>query len=67
MSKNPQVMISSREVAAILNEDPRSVQRKAKSGEYPAQKLPGLRGSYIFDRDAILKIAADRGIGRVAA
>ncbi len=60
MAKNPPTMISSREVAELLNEDPRSVQRKAKSGEYPAQKLPGLRGSYIFDRDVILKIAARR-------
>lgn len=66
MPKNPPVMISSREVAELLNEDPRSVQRKAKSGEYPAQKLPGLRGSYIFDLDAIQKIAARRNT-KVAA
>lgn len=60
-------MISSLEVAEILDENPRSVQRKAKSGEYPAQKLPGLRGAYIFDRDAILKIAAQRNSEEVAA
>ena len=53
-------LISSKEAAELLNEDARTVQRKAKTGEYPAQKLPGLRGSYVFDRDAIEALALER-------
>lgn len=63
MAKNRHVLISSKEVASRLSEDPRTIQRKAKSGEYPAQKLPGLRGAYVFteaDVDSILRKRAER-------
>ena len=60
MSKKRPAVISAREAAERLNEDPRTVQRKAKSGVYPAQKLPGLRGAYVFDPRTIDRIIAER-------
>lgn len=53
-------MISTGEAAELLNEDPRTVQRKAKAGEYNAEKMPGLRGAYIFDRAYIMRLVAKR-------
>jgi len=56
VTKNPQVLISTREAAAILKEDPRSVQRKASAGTLPfVQKMPGAKGAYIFDEASIRK------------
>lgn len=60
MPKNRQTLISTAEAAALLNEDPRTVQRKAKAGTYPAQKLPGLRGAYVFTEADIAQIIAGR-------
>lgn len=60
MPKNRQTLISTAEAAAQLNEDPRTVQRKAKAGVYPAQKLPGLRGAYVFTEADIAAIIAER-------
>lgn len=60
MPKNRQVLISTSEAATLLNEDPRTVQRKAKSGAYPAQKMPGLRGAYVFTEGDIARILAGR-------
>ena len=60
MAKNRQVLISAKEAASLLNEDPRTVQRKAKAGEYPAQKLPGLRGAYVFTEADVERILAKR-------
>lgn len=65
MAKNRQVLISAKEAASLLNEDPRTVQRKAKAGQYPAQKLPGLRGAYVFTEADIERIIAQRR-GRAA-
>ena len=59
-------MISTAEAAQLLTEDPRTVQRKAKSGEYKSEKLPGVRGAYIFDR-AYVERLAERRNARVAA
>lgn len=44
----------------MLHEDPRTVQRKAQSGEYKAEKMPGLRGAYIFERAYIARLVAKR-------
>lgn len=44
-----QKVISTTELAERLGESPRTVQRKAKSGEYPAHKMPGSTGGYVFD------------------
>lgn len=60
MPKNRQTLISTLEAAQRLNEDPRTVQRKAKSGVYPAHKLPGLRGAYVFTEADIARIIAER-------
>lgn len=57
MPKNRHMLVSTKEAAQQLNEHERTVQRKAESGEYPAQKMPGLRGAYVFlqtDLNAIL-------------
>ena len=44
-------IISTTEVAKILGIDPRTVQRKAISGELPTvSKLPGSTGAYLFNR-----------------
>lgn len=59
MTKNRR-LISTLEAAQRLNEDPRTVQRKAKSGAYPAHKLPGLRGAYVFTEGDIARIIAER-------
>lgn len=59
MTKNRR-MISTGETARLLNEDPRTVQRKAKAGEYQAEKMPGLRGAYIFDRAYVQRLVARR-------
>lgn len=61
MPNNRQALISTAEAAAHLEEDPRTVQRKAKAGIYPAQKLPGLRGAYVFHSEDIARIAKERG------
>jgi hypothetical protein len=68
MPKKRQTLISAREAALLLNEDPRTVQRKAKSGEYASTKLSGLRGSYVFILEDIETIRARRttDLGRAA-
>ncbi len=62
MAKNRQKLISTNEAADRLREHPRSVQRKAESGEYPASKLPGLRGAYVFTERDLEQILAKRRI-----
>lgn len=72
MPKNRQKLISTREAAERLQEHPRSVQRKAESGEYDAVKMPGLRGAYVFTEravDAILvkrRVEAEQRAARIA-
>jgi hypothetical protein len=36
------------------------VQRKAQSGEYKAEKMPGLRGAYSFERAYIQRLLSKR-------
>lgn len=60
MPKNRQTLISTAEAAQRFNEDPRTVQRKAKAGIYPAQKLPGLRGAYVFTEADVAAILRKR-------
>lgn len=60
MPKHRQILVSTAEAAARLHEDPRTVQRKAKAGIYPAQKLPGLRGAYVFTEEDIRAILMGR-------
>lgn len=58
MPKNRQDLISTNEVAELIGKDPRTVQRMAASGDLPAVKMPGKRGAFIFDRDAVLAAIA---------
>lgn len=60
MPKNRQKLISTNQAASMLIEHPRTVQRKAKSGEYPAQKMPGERGGYVFREADVLAIISKR-------
>lgn len=62
MPKNRQKLISANEVADRLREHPRSVQRKAQTGEYPATKMPGLRGAYVFTERDVQAILLKRRI-----
>jgi len=54
------LLVSTNEAAEQLNEHPRTVQRKAESGEYAAQKMPGLRGAYVFLQTDLNAIIAKR-------
>lgn len=54
MKKIPHSLISTNEVAELIGKDPRTVQRMAASGDLPAVKMPGKRGAFIFDRDAVI-------------
>lgn len=60
MPKNRHMLISTKEAAQQLHEHERTVQRNAESGKYPAQKLPGLRGAYVFTQTDINAIIAQR-------
>jgi predicted DNA-binding transcriptional regulator AlpA len=55
---SPQKLISTSEVAALLGIDPRTVQRRAESGDIPtAGKLPGATGAYLFNEADVLREA----------
>lgn len=50
--------ITTAEAAKILGVSVRTVHRKADAGEIPHEmKLPGPRGAYVFDEDAIREAA----------
>ncbi len=53
-----QKLLSTVEVATMLNVDPRTVQRRAEAGELPTvAKMPGSTGAYIFDAAVIEPMA----------
>jgi hypothetical protein len=59
VTKNQQVLISTREAATLLESDPRTIQRKAAAGLLPyVQKMPGAKGAYIFDETTLREIKA---------
>jgi excisionase family DNA binding protein len=50
--------ITTAQAAKILGVSIRTVHRRADAGEIPHEmKLPGPRGAYVFDEDAIAAIA----------
>lgn len=50
--------ITTAEAARILGLSVRTVHRRASAGEIPHElKMPGARGAYVFDEDAIRSIA----------
>lgn len=51
MSKPPE-LISSPEVARMINRSPRTVHRLVENGELtPVAKLPGPNGAFVFTRE----------------
>lgn len=51
-------LMTTREAAAYLGESVRQTIRRVERNELPyAKKLPGIRGSYLFDRKVIESIA----------
>lgn len=54
-------LLTTRDVADALEVSPREVARRVERGQLePVVKLPGLRGAYLFNPDAVL---ADREVG----
>jgi len=54
----PSDVLSTLEVARMLDVDARTVARRARSGAIPARKLPGRTGAYVFDRATIEQLLA---------
>jgi len=51
MSKLDVELITTREASELIRESVRQTIRRVERGQLtPAKKLPGLRGSYLFDR-----------------
>ena len=51
-------LIGSREAAEILRMSPMTFNRRVRAGAIPVvQKMPGLRGAYVFSRPTIESIA----------
>lgn len=58
---NPDELIISSQVGAILEKSPRTIARLAEQGVIPyASKLPGPNGAYLFRRGQIEELAAKR-------
>lgn len=56
-----QTFLSTAETAARLGITARQVQRLVEGGRLSAAvKLPGLRGAYVFDADAVETLKAER-------
>lgn len=54
-------VVSTAETAQILHCSIRTVHRQAALGQLPTVgKLPTARGAYLFDRDEIERLAAER-------
>jgi len=58
---NPDELITTRDVAAVLGVSTREVARRVERGDLePAAKLPGIRGAYLFHRAPIEALATER-------
>lgn len=58
-----QAPLSTREVAQLLQTSVPTVTRRARAGdlaEVVTAKAPGSRGAYLFDREAVEALAAER-------
>lgn len=57
----PTDLVTSPQAAAILGVSARTIQRMAVEGFLPvAQQLPGPNGAYLYERSAVLAVAALR-------
>jgi len=58
---NEDAYLSTRDVARLLGTSVPTVTRRARQGDLPvAVKAPGPRGAYLFDREPIEALAAER-------
>lgn len=55
-----ETIISTAELAELTGEHPRTVQRKAKAGTYPAHKLADNTGAYVFTPEDVQTILSER-------
>ena len=54
-------LVSTREAASILHVGTRQIARYVKTGKLePAAKLPGVRGAFLFRRNDVEHMAAER-------
>ena len=61
-------LIPTAEVAQILDANVKTVTRWASDGVLPyVQKLPGLRGPYLFDPAVVERFKAERDAEKVAS
>jgi len=59
MSKLDVELLTTRQASELLDESVRQTIRRVERGHLiPAKKLPGLRGSYLFDRADIEDLAS---------
>ena len=61
-------LLTTAEVAQLLERSPRTVAKLAASGELPCvRKLDGVRGGYLFDRGTVELFKRQRLTRRVSA
>ncbi len=61
-------LLTTTDVAELLGIRVRTVQRLAQDGELPhAQKLPGVRGGYLFDRGTVELFKRQRAARKASA
>jgi len=51
--------------ARALGVDRRSIQRMIQRGELPAEKLPGVTGSYVLNHADVMRKVAERAQSRM--
>lgn len=58
---NDDAYLSTRDVARLLRTSVPTVTRLVRSGDLPAAaKAPGARGAYLFDRETVETLVAER-------
>lgn len=69
MSKSQSLLVTTVEAAKISGKSWRTVIRLVERGQLkPAQKLPGLRGAFLFNREDIVALAdSDASHGEATA
>lgn len=57
------VHLGVRDVARALGKSRSTIKRMAADGRLPATKLPGKLGAYVFDREAVERLAQETAKG----
>lgn len=60
-------LMSTREAAALLNLDVRTVHRMIRRGELEAEKLPGRTAAYVMRRDEVERLQSTRSPEQIPA